>query len=806
MRNKKLILNFNFLKYLIILMIICEASFANKINLSADNIQTSGENIIKASQNIKIQGQNGLTIYADNLEGDNSKEIYTIENNISINDPLNNITINSNKIIFDRKKNLITSLGLTEIESINNFLINTSDITFDRSNKIIFTKNQSEIKDNNFNKLILNEFFVSLNENFIRSDFGVLIDKELNEFEINNIYYNFSKKEMLGRDIELNSDNKNKIKKEYLPRMKGKTFFYDKDYTIVNKTVYTNCQKRDGCPPWLLKAKEINHDKKKKTVNYKDAWLNIYDVPVIYFPKFFHPDPTVKRQSGFLTPAFVTSNNLGNYFKVPYFFAISENRDFTFSPRIYDNNKAVYQGEYRHLTKNSENIIDASIKNDNFLLLDDNSTNSHFFLDSSINLKNNFFDFSELNIQVQSTSSDNYLKSYNLKSPLINSNTTLNSKILFEGVTEKSDLTISGEIYEDLTKKNESDRYEYIFPNFNLSRNIETNLNGNLEFNHSGYNKIYKTNIRENVLINDMNYKSNDKIFKNGIISNYELLIKNFNVESNNSKKYNNNFDSDLGGIFQFYTKLPLEKKGLRFNSTLTPIFITKLSPENTRNVRGNDDMVEYNKIYSINRIGSNETVEGGKSITLGNEFTIFDKTKDINEIFSLNLATSLREEKNESLSDKSSLGNKTSNIIGEMKLSTNKFYELNYNFLSDNNIGEFNYHKIISKFKINNFVSSFEFLEQNNLIGNESYLANETSFKLDENKDLIFKTRKNKKTDLTEYYNLIYQYKMDCLVAGIEYKKDYYSDVGVKPSEKLFFSITIMPFKNSLDLPGINK
>ena len=197
MRNKKLILNFNFLKYLIILMIICEASFANKINLSADNIQTTGENIIKASQNIKIQGQNGLTIYADNLEGDNSKEIYTIENNISINDPLNNITINNNKIIFDRKKNLITSLGLTEIESINNFLINTSDITFDRSNKIIFTKNQSEIKDNNFNKLILNEFFVSLNENFIRSDFGVLIDKELNEFEINNIYYNFSKKKCL---------------------------------------------------------------------------------------------------------------------------------------------------------------------------------------------------------------------------------------------------------------------------------------------------------------------------------------------------------------------------------------------------------------------------------------------------------------------------------------------------------------------------------------------------------------------------------------------------------------------------------
>ena len=73
---------------------------------------------------------------------------------------------------------------------------------------------------------------------------------------------------------------------------------------------------------------------KKKTVNYKDAWLNIYDVPVIYFPKFFHPDPTVKRQSGFLTPAFVTSNNLGNYFKVLYFFAISEKGILPFSKNL----------------------------------------------------------------------------------------------------------------------------------------------------------------------------------------------------------------------------------------------------------------------------------------------------------------------------------------------------------------------------------------------------------------------------------------------------------------------------------------
>ena len=55
-----------------------------------------------------------------------------------------------------------------------------------------------------------------------------------------------------------------------------------------------------------LKAEEIVHDKNKKIINYKNAWLEIYDKPVIYFPKFFHPDPTVKRQSGFLIPSLKT--------------------------------------------------------------------------------------------------------------------------------------------------------------------------------------------------------------------------------------------------------------------------------------------------------------------------------------------------------------------------------------------------------------------------------------------------------------------------------------------------------------------
>ena len=55
------------------------------------------------------------------------------------------------------------------------------------------------------------------------------------------------------------------------------------------------------------------------------------------------------------------------------------------------------------------------------------------------------------------------------------------------------------------------------------------------------------------------------------------------------------------------------------------------------------------------------------------------------------------------------------------------------------------------------------------------------------------YRTRRNKKTDLTEYYNLIYEYKNDCLTAAIQYM-NYYSDKDLKPNEEIF-SISIVPF-----------
>ena len=81
-------------------------------------------------------------------------------------------------------------------------------------------------------------------------------------------------------------------------------------------------------------------------------------MPVLYFPKFFHPDPTVKRQSGLLKPQLNNSSILGSSFSLPYYQVIAENKDFTFRPRIFDGDIKMLQNEYRQKNKNSSLILD----------------------------------------------------------------------------------------------------------------------------------------------------------------------------------------------------------------------------------------------------------------------------------------------------------------------------------------------------------------------------------------------------------------------------------------------------------------
>ena len=95
--------------------------------------------------------------------------------------------------------------------------------------------------------------------------------------------------------------------------------------------------------------------------------------------------------------------------------------------------------------------------------------------------------------------------------------------------------------------------------------------------------------------------------------------------------------------------------------------------------------------------------------------------------------------------------------------------------------------------------------LSKAKLVSFKRYLLNETSLALDSNSKILFRERRNKETELKEFYNIMYQYENDCLVASLEYNKDYYSDRDLKPTEELFFSLTIIPL-STFNTPTLSK
>ena len=131
--------------------------------------------------------------------------------------------------------------------------------------------------------------------------------------------------------------------------------------------------------------------------------------------------------------------------------------------------------------------------------------------------------------------------------------------------------------------------------------------------------------------------------------------------------------------------------------------------------------------------------------------------------------------------------------LVFNYKPNTNLKFD--YNFSLKNNLSEKNYELYGFEFYLKNLSTKFEYLNENNSKLKTSYLKNETQFNFNDTNSLIFETRENKEKSFTEFYNLIYQYKNDCLTAAIEYNKEYYNDQDLKPTENLFFKLSIMPF-----------
>ena len=496
--------------------------------------------------------------------------------------------------------------------------------------------------------------------------------------------------------------------------------------------------------------------------------------------KIFHPDPTVTRQSGFLRPTINKSNVLGSSIAQPYFKVISENKDYTFSPTWFDKDIISFQNEYRQANDNSNFLADFGFVNGY-----NNDNRSHLFVNYDLDLKIDEFENSNLFLSIEQVSNDTYLNVFDThltKSEARPDNlNSLNNKLRLTLEHENYNFSSGFDSYENLKTSRDTDRYQYILPYYNFDTVFsEKFLDGSISFSSSGSNNLNNTNELKTNITNNIKYSSLGHTNKFGLKNQYNLLLKNNNLLGKKST-YKSSPQIELESLIELNSSLPLINKQDNFNNFLTPKVSLKFNPTGMKDNSTEIRSIGVSNIFSANRLGLSNTFEEGRSLTLGldyrkeklnsSEDEENEQLNDINNYFELKLATVIRDKEERFIPNKSTLHRKNSNIFGSVTNNLHDNIKIGYEFALDNDLNTFEYNSINTTFLVGNFESTFNFLEENGEMGDANIFSNSLSYSFDENNYLTFKTRRNRKISLTEYYDLVYEYKSDCLTAELSIK-----------------------------------
>jgi LPS-assembly protein len=762
-----------------------------------------------------IAMSNELEINSSKINYDDNSKIVILEENVSAFDSKNN-RIFSEYAKYDKTQKLFQTSGDTKIVTSQNYEITGTDVFLDDKKKIIYSNNKTKVIDTDNNQIFLEMFNYSTENNILFSKGNIkIIDNKNNVYNFSEIYIDEKKMKMVGSEVKVKlNDNDLKVDEKNDPRFYSNTVSVSKDKSVFSKGVFTYCKIRenDKCPPWSLQSEKIEHRNSNKTIYYENAILKVYDFPIFYFPKFSHPDPSVKRKSGLLIPSFTNTSNLGSGFSIPYFWNIANDKDLTFTPKIYYEENPLFLAEYRQDFESSFLIIDGGYTEGYKKNTSKNSTGSRTHLFSQFNM--NFVDEetknSNLEINYQSVSNNTYFKIHDIDTSLIDTDfNILENTVDYTYENEDVFFGVNVSAFENTTIQNRK-RYEYLLPYINFEKNLLVDDNfGVFDLSSKLRVKNYDVNKQTEILVNDFGWKSNKWISDFGIDSRFEGLLKAVNYNASKDVEYKTDENnSELSGVIGIMSKLGMYRKG-SLNKTiysLTPKTLLRYAPGHMRNI--DDGRLTYSNLFDITKTNEIDVIEKGLSTSIGFDFKNNNLEKDGTlgrNNFSLSVGQVISEKENMDIPSSTSLDQRFSDVVGESVYNIANNLNINYNFSIDQSYKELNYSEIGLDFKNEKTNFNINYLEEKNHIGNQEYVKSDIELELGQSTALSFSTKRNLQTNSAEFYNLSYDYINDCLRAGIAYRREFYTDRDIEPNNSLMFTLTIVPFGKA-NSPAVNK
>jgi len=748
-----------------------------------------------------------LNIQSSSISVDKKTKITIFKDNVVASDSKNNL-FKTKYAEYKKDLKLLESKGETTILTSEGYFLSGKNILFDNQKKLIRSEENAVITDLDNNKIYVENFEYSTNNNFFRS-VGIIkvIDINKNSYNFSQVYIDEKEKEIVGTDIKAYlNQNSFKIKAENKPRVFANTVKLDSKQSQFTKSIFSLCDYRenDKCPPWSLQAKKMRHDKIKKTIFYDNAVIKVYDLPIFYFPKISHPDPSVGRRSGFLPPSFSDTKNLGSSFELPYFWNLNKDKDFTLTSKLFTSEHPLFLGEYRQAFYDSNVILDIGYTEGykNTTKTKRTGSKSHVFAKfvRSFTTKNN----TENNLQLtlQDVSNDKYLKLYKIDTNLVEyQKDIIENSLDFTHESEDFFLGMKAGSFETL-KDSYNDKYEYILPDLYFDKSLFNNAKyGSADLSTNLRIHNYDTNKFSKFLVNDIKWKSLNTNYLKNFDGHFLGQLKNVNYESKNISSYKQDTTNEIFGALGYLSEIKLYKKTTNDNSQfLTPKMLFRVSPNHMRKDLDYTRLNHLN-IFSLDRLDSTNNFESGISTTVGFDYEIKNSDKKLD--FSIGQIINHKENKN--MPSSSSLDEKLSDIVGFSNLKINKKLDINYNFALDQNYENFNYNEINANLNFNPVKFSAGYLQEEKHIGDQKYVKFKMDLEKGNNGIFSAETKRNLVTNSSEFYNLSYEYLNDCLRAGIVYRREFYNDSEIEAENSLMFKVTLIPFGN-INTPSFNK
>ncbi len=335
-------------------------------------------------------------------------------------------------------------------------LLSADQITYDRNLEIITATGNVEISEAE-RVLFADTVSYNLNNDVVTASGNVSLLEPTGEvFFAQYVELTDDLREGFIRDVRLLMTDRSRMAAASAVRVDG-------NVTQLRRGVYSPCElcedDPERAPLWQIKARTVTHDQAEKTIKYRDASFEFFGLPIAYTPYFEHPDPTVKRKSGFLAPTVGSSDNLGFTAQIPYFWAISPDKDLTFEPIITTKQSVVLAGEYRQILRNGEMELGGSgtiaDRKESSGRTKSNQLRGHIDAEGRFDINDTW----RWGFDAKRSTDDTYLRLYKISSAR-----SLTSRFFTEGFRGRNYAVVNSYFYQGLRERDNLDETPFLIP------------------------------------------------------------------------------------------------------------------------------------------------------------------------------------------------------------------------------------------------------------------------------------------------------------------------------------------------------